>query len=63
MICNNLILLLFVHPRGEKKVICNKFSQGAAVTCLIWPTEGPIVLGLADGEALIKGMLIKGLGR
>ncbi|CAG0880914.1 unnamed protein product [Cyprideis torosa] len=35
---------------GEKKVICNKFVQAAAVTCLIWPLEGPIVFGLADGK-------------
>ncbi|XP_015595286.1 intraflagellar transport protein 172 homolog [Cephus cinctus] len=35
---------------GEKKVICNKFGQSSAVTCLIWPAEGPIVVGLADGK-------------
>ena len=24
---------------GEKKVICNKFIQTSAVTCIAWPTE------------------------
>ncbi|CAC5423828.1 IFT172 [Mytilus coruscus] len=35
---------------GEKKVICNKFVQQSAVTCLMWPPEQPIVFGLADGK-------------
>ncbi|XP_041357336.1 intraflagellar transport protein 172 homolog isoform X2 [Gigantopelta aegis] len=35
---------------GDKKVICNKFVQQSAVTCLIWPPEQPIVFGLADGK-------------
>ncbi|KAH9500287.1 hypothetical protein Btru_073626 [Bulinus truncatus] len=35
---------------GEKKVICNKFVQQSAVTCLIWPPEQPIIYGLADGK-------------
>lgn len=35
---------------GEKKVICNKFIQTAAVTALIWPMKGPIIAGLADGK-------------
>ena len=35
---------------GEKKVICNKFIQTSAVTCLAWPTEGPIIMGCADGK-------------
>ncbi|KAG1667872.1 Intraflagellar transport protein 172 [Nymphon striatum] len=39
---------------GEKKVICNKFIQQSAVTCLIWPQEGQIVYGLADGKCLVK---------
>lgn len=36
---------------GEKKVICNKFLQTAAVTAMAWPSHstGPIV-GLADGK-------------
>ncbi|KAF0312354.1 Intraflagellar transport protein 172 [Amphibalanus amphitrite] len=42
---------------GEKKVICNKFVQSAAVTCLIWPLEGPIVFGLADGK--VRGANVK----
>ena len=36
--------------RGEKKVICNKFAQSSSVTCVIWPSQGPIVFGLADGK-------------
>ncbi|XP_033198470.2 intraflagellar transport protein Oseg2 isoform X1 [Bombus vancouverensis nearcticus] len=42
---------------GEKKVICNKFRQSSPVTCLIWLTEGPIIVGLVDGKvriALVK---------
>ena len=35
---------------GEKKVICNKFVQTSAVTCLCWPLQGPIIVGLADGK-------------
>ena len=35
---------------GEKKVICNKFIQTSAVTCIAWPSEGPIVFGCADGK-------------
>jgi intraflagellar transport protein 172 len=35
---------------GEKKVICNKFVQTSAVTCLAWPAQGPIIVGLADGK-------------
>ena len=35
---------------GEKKVICNKFIQTSAVTCIAWPFEGPTVLGCADGK-------------
>ena len=35
---------------GEKKVICNKFVQTAAVTCMTWPVHGPIIIGLADGK-------------
>lgn len=43
--------------RGEKKVICNKFSQTSSVTCLIWPLEGPIIVGLADGK--VRAAIIK----
>ncbi|KAK3091661.1 hypothetical protein FSP39_021624, partial [Pinctada imbricata] len=35
---------------GDKKVICNKFVQQSAVTCLIWPNDQPIVFGLSDGK-------------
>ncbi|XP_066588134.1 intraflagellar transport protein 172 homolog isoform X2 [Prorops nasuta] len=42
---------------GDKKVICNKFRQGSPVTCLIWPLEGPIIVGLADGK--VRAALIK----
>ncbi|XP_046396687.1 intraflagellar transport protein 172 homolog [Ischnura elegans] len=35
---------------GEKKVICNKFPLQSSVSCLAWPSEGPIVIGLADGK-------------
>ena len=35
---------------GEKKVICNKFIQTSAVTAIAWPSEGPVVLGCADGK-------------
>ena len=36
--------------RGDKKVICNKFAQTCSVTCLVWPSQGPIILGLTDGK-------------
>lgn len=46
--------IIFVYKIGEewgdKKVICNKFVQQSAVTCLIWPPDQPIVFGLADGK-------------
>uniref|UniRef100_A0A4W5KBN0 Intraflagellar transport protein 172 homolog n=1 Tax=Hucho hucho TaxID=62062 RepID=A0A4W5KBN0_9TELE len=35
---------------GEKKVICNKFVQTSALTCLLWPAEHAIVFGLAEGK-------------
>uniref|UniRef100_A0A2K5S7U6 Intraflagellar transport protein 172 homolog n=1 Tax=Cebus imitator TaxID=2715852 RepID=A0A2K5S7U6_CEBIM len=35
---------------GDKKVICNKFIQTSAVTCLQWPAEYIIVFGLAEGK-------------
>ncbi|XP_040282805.1 intraflagellar transport protein 172 homolog [Bufo bufo] len=35
---------------GDKKVICNKFLQTSAVTCLLWPLENSIVFGLAEGK-------------
>lgn len=47
--------IVFVYKIGEdwgdRKVICNKFLQQSAVTCLIWPPENQfIVFGLADGK-------------
>uniref|UniRef100_A0AC11CX68 Intraflagellar transport 172 n=1 Tax=Ovis aries TaxID=9940 RepID=A0AC11CX68_SHEEP len=39
---------------GDKKVICNKFIQTSAVTCLQWPAEYIIVFGLAEGKVLGK---------
>ncbi|XP_072763581.1 intraflagellar transport protein 172 homolog isoform X3 [Anoplolepis gracilipes] len=42
---------------GDKKVICNKFRQSSAVTCLIWLAEDPIVIGLADGK--VRAALVK----
>ena len=37
---------------GERKSICNKYQQSAAVTCLTWPTSksNDIIFGLADGK-------------
>lgn len=35
---------------GDKKVICNKFIQTNAITCLIWPMEQGIVFGLMEGK-------------
>uniref|UniRef100_A0A8C8SJG0 Intraflagellar transport protein 172 homolog n=1 Tax=Pelusios castaneus TaxID=367368 RepID=A0A8C8SJG0_9SAUR len=35
---------------GDKKVICNKFIQTSAVTCLLWSAENIIVFGLAEGK-------------
>ncbi|XP_005107698.1 intraflagellar transport protein 172 homolog isoform X2 [Aplysia californica] len=46
--------IIYVYKIGddwsEKKVICNKFVQQSAVTCLVWPPDQPIVYGLADGK-------------
>lgn len=36
---------------GERKTICNKFIQQAAVTSIIWPSDQPaFIVGLADGK-------------
>ncbi|XP_066234732.1 intraflagellar transport protein 172 homolog isoform X2 [Saccopteryx leptura] len=35
---------------GDKKLICNKFIQTSAVTCLQWPADYIIVFGLAEGK-------------
>ncbi|XP_057208125.1 intraflagellar transport protein 172 homolog isoform X2 [Triplophysa rosa] len=46
--------IIFVYKIGEewgdKKVICNKFIQTSAVTCLVWPSEHLIIFGLAEGK-------------
>uniref|UniRef100_A0A8C2G8A1 Intraflagellar transport protein 172 homolog n=1 Tax=Cyprinus carpio TaxID=7962 RepID=A0A8C2G8A1_CYPCA len=46
--------IIFVYKIGEewgdKKVICNKFIQTSAVTCLVWPSEHAIIFGLAEGK-------------
>ncbi|XP_067032279.1 intraflagellar transport protein 172 homolog isoform X2 [Acropora muricata] len=53
--------IIFVYKIGEewgdKKVICNKFVQQSAVTCLIWPPEQQsIIFGLADGKVRIANL-------
>lgn len=42
--------IIILLNRGDKKVICNKFPQQSAVTCLAWLADGPIVCGTADGK-------------
>ncbi|KAH8278227.1 hypothetical protein KR044_002922 [Drosophila immigrans] len=46
--------IVYVYKLGEswndKKVICNKFPQAAAVTALLWLTSGAIIAGLEDGK-------------
>jgi hypothetical protein len=49
--------ITFICYRGEKKIICNKFVQQSAVTCLMWPIDQPIVFGLADGKACVYNVL------
>ena len=31
-------------------MICNKFVQSSQVTCIAWPAEGPLVIGLVEGK-------------
>mmetsp|Transcript_11730 Transcript_11730/g.22317 ORF Transcript_11730/g.22317 Transcript_11730/m.22317 type:complete len:1744 (-) Transcript_11730:31-5262(-) len=40
---------------GDKKTICNKFTQSSPVTCLCWPhgRSNEVVFGLADGKLRI----------
>lgn len=42
--------IVYVYKLGEtwndKKVICNKFPQAAAVTALIWLSSGAIIAGM-----------------
>lgn len=46
--------IVYVYKLGEswndKKVICNKFVQQSAVSCMIWMSSGMIVAGLEDGR-------------
>lgn len=46
--------IVYVYKLGDnwndKKVICNKFTQPSAVSCLIWLSSGIIVAGLEDGR-------------
>ncbi|GBF87714.1 intraflagellar transport protein [Raphidocelis subcapitata] len=54
--------VVFVYRLGagwdEKKSICNKFAQSAAVSCLAWAPgrAGDVCFGLADGKVKL-GML------
>ena len=52
--------ILFVYKVGEgwsdKKVICNKFIQQSAVTCLIWSGDQGVVFGLADGKVRLANV-------
>ncbi|XP_053566907.1 LOW QUALITY PROTEIN: intraflagellar transport protein 172 homolog [Bombina bombina] len=45
-----------LFERGDKKVICNKFIQTSAVTCLLWPLENAIVFGLAEGKVRLANI-------
>ncbi|XP_071962115.1 intraflagellar transport protein 172 homolog [Antedon mediterranea] len=49
--------IVYVYKIGDdwdsKKVICNKFVQQSAVTCLIWPPDNQIIVGLADGKVRV----------
>uniref|UniRef100_A0A915PPW5 Intraflagellar transport protein 172 n=1 Tax=Setaria digitata TaxID=48799 RepID=A0A915PPW5_9BILA len=46
--------IVYVYRVGklwdEKKVICNKFVQSAAVITLLWPNEERLIIGLMDGK-------------
>lgn len=51
--------MVFIYRLGldwnDKKSICNKFGQTAAVTCMVWPRDRPneVVFGLADGKVKV----------
>ncbi|XP_067026551.1 intraflagellar transport protein 172 homolog [Acropora muricata] len=55
---DNIIFVYKIEEEwGDKKVICNKFVQQSAVTCLIWPPEQQsIIFGLADGKVRIANL-------
>lgn len=46
--------IVYVYKLGDnwndKKVICNKFPQPSAVSCMIWLNTGMIIAGLEDGR-------------
>lgn len=46
--------IVYVYKLGEnwndKKVICNKFPQPSAVSCMIWLNGGIMIAGLEDGR-------------
>ena len=49
---DNIIFVYRIGEQwGEKKVICNKFIQQSAITCLVWPHEqSHFVFGTAEGK-------------
>uniref|UniRef100_A0A671NWY5 Intraflagellar transport protein 172 homolog n=1 Tax=Sinocyclocheilus anshuiensis TaxID=1608454 RepID=A0A671NWY5_9TELE len=47
---DNIIYVYKIGEEGDKKVICNKFIQTSAVTCLVWTSEHAIIFGLAEGK-------------
>ncbi|XP_033644927.1 intraflagellar transport protein 172 homolog [Asterias rubens] len=52
--------IIYVYKIGDdwdsKKLICNKFVQQSAVTCMVWPPDNNIVFGLADGKVRIANV-------
>uniref|UniRef100_A0A0N4ZD27 WD_REPEATS_REGION domain-containing protein n=1 Tax=Parastrongyloides trichosuri TaxID=131310 RepID=A0A0N4ZD27_PARTI len=46
--------IVFIYKLGknwdEKKVISNKFQQSSPVSCMIWPEDNRLVVGLLDGK-------------
>ena len=44
MVFNSCLFFVFVFNYVIMKVICNKFIQTSAVTCLAWPTEGWFII-------------------
>lgn len=53
---DNIIFVYRIGEQwGEKKVICNKFIQQSAITCLVWPHEQPhFVFGTAEGKVFLS---------
>ena len=44
VVFNISLLFAFIFDYAIVKVICNKFIQTSAVTCLAWPTEGWFII-------------------